>query len=784
MLGPEYAVILVDTWPIIIFQAWLDNESRTRAETGPTAGYSNFAIDLEWMKSAKGSTNMEKPDQRNSSRNAKAPKERLRIAIVTAGLGLAGAEKQAFYMACALAEAGADVRVYNLSSGGVYEAALRQLQIDVRGFGWLPGFPLRLLLLLAGLRRFRPHIIQSIHAFTNAYSAIAGKVLGAVSIGGLRSDLSACLADNGAFSQCLLTWPDAVAVNSAKASEQLKHTGLLDPSHVHLLPNAIDLACFPERVRLPAEAECLCLCVGRLFPLKRVDVFIRALAAARSIEPRLKGMVAGYGPEAERLRQLAAELGLLPGALTFLAEVDDDGYFRGTRDNITTTLQQASMFVFCSESEGTPNVILEAMAASLPVITTPAGDAGDIVESAGAGYVVPFGDVQAVANAMVRLAQSPTLRWNLGSAGRNYLTRHRATSELAGTLMNIYSDVVRTSRGGFRDKQFMMRLSGGFVIALHNIPPQRVADFVVGFSPARVIPLKELVQRRREGKSCFGLFAITVDDGVGDNVRALAQLFQDRMWPATFYLPTQYLDSGAPLAFQLWARLKPLLPRKKLELKSGLVDLSRPAAIEELSRKLEHMWYGQRIESYLPLTLELAEIVAREAAIKKELQGPAPIAWQEVTELSRDDLISFESHGVSHAAMSALTEEEIVFEMRHSQQVIEGHTGRPCRHLCYPFGSPLSIGTLAPKLARRFYDSATTMSLGPVDFADPCLLPRIPLYPTNSVRFAQMKMLLKCSVLNPSVAKWAWRKHAFFAQQDESGAGRDPAEPSGTTSPF
>jgi glycosyltransferase involved in cell wall biosynthesis len=370
--------------------------------------------------------------------------DQLRVALVTACLGVGGgAEKQSFYIARALAEADVEVCVYTLRSGE-YQDSLRRMGIESKCFGGLPGAPLRLMLLLAALRKFRPHIIQSVHAYTNFYSAIAGRLMGAISIGGLRGDLRACFADNGRLSRCLLTWPDALAVNSRKAFRQVKKTRLLNPNRLHLLPNAIELGAFPERDVLPdqaGDAECTCINVNRLFPLKRVDVFVRALAAARSTEPGLKGIVIGHGPEAARLQQLAAELGLLPDALRFL----------GFRDDILSLLQQASVFVFCSESEGTPNVILEAMAAGLPVITTPAGDAADVVKSAGAGYVLPFGEVKAIADAMVRLARSPDLRWKLGRAGRDYVARQRATSELAGQLMNIYSDVSRASVRSCRD---------------------------------------------------------------------------------------------------------------------------------------------------------------------------------------------------------------------------------------------------------------------------------------------------------------------------------------------
>lgn len=400
--------------------------------------------------------------------NAELPGERLRVAIVTAGLGLGmgGAEKQAFYMARSLAEAGVDVRVCDVNTPDVYERhlcamqtdsiarsryravhddheSLRRMQVELKCFGTLPGLPLRMLLLIAGLRAFRPHVIQSVHAYTNVYSAVAARALGAISIGGLRSDFKTCVSDNGRFSGFLLTWPDALAVNSRQAIEEVRQTRMLDPNRMHFLPNAIDLGSFPERLAVRGPAGPFkCICITRLFPAKRVDVFLRSLAAARTREPGFEGTVVGHGPEGARLRALAAELGLLPGAVDFL----------GLRDDIATLLPQADMFVFCSESEGTPNVILEAMASGLPVITTPAGDAADVVGRAGSGYVVPFADVEATAGAMVGLARSPGLRSRLGKAGRDYVARNQATSELAGKLLEIYAAVARTSRRASRNK--------------------------------------------------------------------------------------------------------------------------------------------------------------------------------------------------------------------------------------------------------------------------------------------------------------------------------------------
>jgi|SRR5690242_7778993 len=292
------------------------------------------------------------------------------------------------------------------------------------------------------------------------------------------------------------------------------------------------------------------------------------------------------------------------------------------------------------------------------------------------------------------------------------------------------------------------RRSRGFVLAFHVIDPQRLEELVESLDPVRPVPLSDLVQLSKRGKATSGLCAITIDDGVGENVRALARLFCARQWPATFYLPTGYLDSSEGMPFQWWQQIRPLLPRKKIELASGAIDLSGPDGIETFFGDLEHRWHTQRMESYLPMMRELVEFVVQENGILREAIRPAsPISWSEVAELCKNDLIRFESHGITHAAMSSLTGDELAFEMKHSRDRIAEHTGRACRHLAYPFGSEPSIGEPVVRMAQRFYDSAVTMSLGHVDCANPWLLPRIPLYPENSRRMARLKVFLKCNAL-------------------------------------
>jgi peptidoglycan/xylan/chitin deacetylase (PgdA/CDA1 family) len=295
----------------------------------------------------------------------------------------------------------------------------------------------------------------------------------------------------------------------------------------------------------------------------------------------------------------------------------------------------------------------------------------------------------------------------------------------------------------------LLKFAGGFVLAFHEISPERFVDLVEGIAPLKPVPLDTLVRRSKAGKSTAGLFAITVDDCLNKNTKSLVNVLQAKGWPATFYVPTAYVDSDESIAFQWWFKVAPLLPNRVLHLKSELLDLSRPGAVARLSKRMEALWHTRRPESYVPITLELRDIVVRDCGISVENLHPQTVlGWREIAQFSRNDLFRFESHGASHSALSALSEPEIEFEMKQSRDILSEHTGRECRHFAYPFGNSRSIGSLSPKVAMRYYDSAATMSLGSVDNAHPWLLPRIPLYPENSCRFAQLKILLKCTPLD------------------------------------
>jgi glycosyltransferase involved in cell wall biosynthesis len=133
--------------------------------------------------------------------------------------------------------------------------------------------------------------------------------------------------------------------------------------------------------------------VGRLSFEKGVDVFLRACDVLRRRGRAFSALIVGDGPELDRLLALRRELGL--------AEVVA---FRPSTAAVRSIYAAIDALVIPSRSEGLPNVLLEALAEDLPVVSTAVGGVPEVLEDPMAGLVVPSGDPAALADAMVRVA--------------------------------------------------------------------------------------------------------------------------------------------------------------------------------------------------------------------------------------------------------------------------------------------------------------------------------------------------------------------------------------------
>ncbi len=168
------------------------------------------------------------------------------------------------------------------------------------------------------------------------------------------------------------------------------------------------------------------LCVANLRREKGVDAFAEAVARARAMGARsgsgrgegppadgarrLRGFVAGDGPERERLERLVAGL--------------DGVELLGSRGDVADLVAACDAVALLSEAEALPMSILEAMALGRPVVTTDVGGAGEAVADGETGIVVPPGDTAAAAAALAALAADPERAREMGERGRTRQREH------------------------------------------------------------------------------------------------------------------------------------------------------------------------------------------------------------------------------------------------------------------------------------------------------------------------------------------------------------------------
>jgi glycosyltransferase involved in cell wall biosynthesis len=148
-----------------------------------------------------------------------------------------------------------------------------------------------------------------------------------------------------------------------------------------------------------AEDDFAVLCVANLRPEKRVRDFIEAVGRAREQVPRLRGLVAGDGPERAELERLAG----------------DGVRLLGSRGDVPDLVAACDAFCLLSQAEALPMSILEAMALGRPVVTTDVGGTTEAVVHAQTGLVVA---PSAGAGALARLAAQPEWARELGERGR------------------------------------------------------------------------------------------------------------------------------------------------------------------------------------------------------------------------------------------------------------------------------------------------------------------------------------------------------------------------------
>ncbi|MEO0807706.1 MAG: glycosyltransferase [Cyanobacteria bacterium J06643_4] len=214
------------------------------------------------------------------------------------------------------------------------------------------------------------------------------------------------------------------------------------PERTKVHYSGLDSAKFPLALRhydSDSDGPIRIASTGRLVEKKGFEYCIRAIAQLTKIYPHLSYQIMGDGPLREQLSALILELGLTE-TVQLLGWCDEA--------EIVQVLARSHLFIAPSvtSAEGNQdapiNVLKEAMALGLPVVSTTHGGIPELVEHDVSGLLVPERDSSAIAQALTKLIEQPERWLDMGKAGRAYVETHYDLNNLNDRLIEVYQMLI------------------------------------------------------------------------------------------------------------------------------------------------------------------------------------------------------------------------------------------------------------------------------------------------------------------------------------------------------
>jgi GalNAc-alpha-(1->4)-GalNAc-alpha-(1->3)-diNAcBac-PP-undecaprenol alpha-1,4-N-acetyl-D-galactosaminyltransferase len=375
----------------------------------------------------------------------------VRLAFIINDLSGGGAEKALTLLSGYLVDEGVEVRVITMQSGndgyalapGVERVTLQSGRLG-HGVGKVLGLPVQASELARVIRDWQPDVCVSFLPRSNVAHVMTRwfgnrrPILLTEQISSRDNYPGSGVADRVMRALIGRFYPRADGV--FPSSDGVK-TGLVGfgvpPEKMHVVYNAISLPEIEASTRQPVDGidfgdRPTIITVGRHAEQKDHETLLRAFAVVRQrLDARL--VLLGQGPLRGDLEALARTLG-----------VSDSVVFAGWQANPFAWLARADLFVLSSRFEGFGNVIVEAMACGLPVVSTdcPSGPR-EILLDGDAGLLVPVGDVAALADAMHSVLADRAVRDQLARK-----SQQRAPEFDISVIGPAYAALLRTYAGG------------------------------------------------------------------------------------------------------------------------------------------------------------------------------------------------------------------------------------------------------------------------------------------------------------------------------------------------
>ncbi len=290
------------------------------------------------------------------------------------------------------------------------------------------------------LRSFlHKHNIQVVQTFFESSDLWAGFVTKTMSSAKLiwsRRDMGILRASKHRFAYRIMAgMPDAVFAVSEQVRRHCIDVDGIAPVRVQTIYNGLNLSDWTPTTRpTKVSGEMLVTSVGNIRRVKGYDVLIKAASTIAPLFPGVSFSIAGDVLESDYFEELQALISDL--------NLSDRFHFVGGITDLKQHLCAADIFVMPSRSEGFSNAIVEAMAASLPVVATDVGGNAEAVKDGVSGLIVPSEDPAALSAAIIRLLSNPTEAMAMGDAGNALVAELFTTDVMMARITSTYTKLL------------------------------------------------------------------------------------------------------------------------------------------------------------------------------------------------------------------------------------------------------------------------------------------------------------------------------------------------------
>jgi glycogen(starch) synthase len=362
---------------------------------------------------------------------------------------IGGLERQAHELALALRASRVDVQVVSERAmptqpdlEDVEGIPVHRLPWTHRRWARFLRMPLHLFVALYRLRRSYDVIHLHQHSWFGLYTILIARLLrkpiltklpnvGVFGIPGLRAERFGLLKLKILFSS------DALVAMSNQSLRELRIAGF-PIDRILAVPNGISLLQPAGMLAASVRPSSICkvVFVGRIAEQKRVDLLLEHWASVQRQCPGEADLeIWGSGPLQATLQRRCTELGLSKSVI-----------WRGHVEGVRSRLPTMDIFVLPSVAEGNSNAILEAMAAGLPIVSTPIGGTPMLVGPQGTQLLFDLND-DSLARTLIRLIRDGQTRKTIGAQMRARVTDHFNIQQVAHVYANAYQ-LLATRRAG------------------------------------------------------------------------------------------------------------------------------------------------------------------------------------------------------------------------------------------------------------------------------------------------------------------------------------------------